>query len=580
MGVTLQFLCNECGGNKVKKFISQINSVLGSDDKTKLIYLFCFTLFIAFIETVSVTVLMPYISLANDFTLIESNSYYQYLYRFFGFSQPVHFIISFGYLIIFFYIFRALLNTVYIHKIMSFSQMTYYEIINNLFRNYVKMPYKNFIRYNTSSLTKIIVNEAVYLTDLFRAFLILLSEMLILLLIYSVLLYINYQITLIITVLILLLSFLIVKTISKRVKENGLIREQYQKIFYEILNKTFNNIKIIKLQKMDTELNEFETASRYYTNANKISGSFQQFPRLIFEATAFSIVIVIILFLLYSTHHNIAHYFGLITIFVLGLYRLLPSVTRILLSYNQILFYYKSLEIIYTEKAIEREKIGNENIDFKDVIELKNISFAYDEKNVIQNLNLELRKNEKIAFIGESGSGKSTLVDIIMGLHEVTSGEILIDGQKISRNNLNSWRHRFGYIPQSVYLFDGTVSENVAFGLDIDKDKVQEVLMKANIWEFLKEKEGLATYVGENGVMLSGGQKQRIAIARALYQNPDILVLDEATSALDEATEAKIMEEVYKLAEDKTLIIIAHRLSTIRKCDKVYRVDKGKIISV
>lgn len=564
----------------MNKFIHQLNSVLESKDKTRLIYLFLFTLLIALIETVGVTILMPYISLANNFNIIESNQYYKYLYKLLGFTRPVNFIIFLGYCIIFFYIFRAILNGFFIHKIVSFSQITYYEIINKLFKNYVKMPYKNFIKYNTSSLTKIIVNEASFLTDLFRAFLILLSEALILLLIYSVLLYVNYKIALIITVLILFLGLLIVKTISKTIKQNGVIREQYQKIFYEILNKTFNNIKIIKLQKTDNELIEFETASKHYTDAHKISGSFQQFPRLIFEAIAFSIVVIIILFLLYSTHQNISKHFGLITIFVLGLYRLLPSVTRILLSYNQILFYYKSLEIIHQEKAIETEKIGNEEVTFKESIELKNIAFAYDQDNIFENLNLRLNKNEKIAFVGESGSGKSTLVDTIMGLHIVTSGEILVDGKSISESNLNSWRHHFGYIPQSVYLFDGTVAENVAFGLDIDKDKITEVLIKANIWEFLKEKEGLDTYVGENGVMLSGGQKQRIAIARALYQNPDILVLDEATSALDEATEAKIMEEVYKLAEDKTLIIIAHRLSTIRQCDKVYRVDKGKIRSV
>lgn len=564
----------------MKKFIHQLNAVLNNKDKSRLMYLFLFTLIIALVETVGVTVLMPYISLANDFTLIESNQYYRFLYRFLGFSQPIYFIIFFGYIIIFFYIIRASLNAFYTHEIVSFTQITYYEIINNLFRNYVKMPYKNFIKYNTSSLTKIIVNEASFLTDLFRAFLILLSEVLILLLIYSVLLYVNYKIALIITVLILFLGLLIVKTISKTIKQNGVIREQYQKIFYEILNKTFNNIKIIKLQKTDNELDEFETASRHYTNAQKISGSFQQFPRLIFEAIAFSIVVIIILFLLYSTQQNISKHFGLITIFVLGLYRLLPSVTRILLSYNQILFYYKSLEIIYQEKSIEIEKIGDEEVIFKESIELKNIAFAYDQDNIFENLNLRLNKNEKIAFVGESGSGKSTLVDTIMGLHIVTSGEMIVDGKSISEHNLNSWRHHFGYIPQSVYLFDGTVAENVAFGLDIDKEKITEVLTKANIWEFLKEKDGLDTYVGENGVMLSGGQKQRIAIARALYQNPDILVLDEATSALDEATEAKIMEEVYKLAEDKTLIIIAHRLSTIRQCDKVYRVDKGKIRSV
>jgi ABC-type multidrug transport system fused ATPase/permease subunit len=150
----------------------------------------------------------------------------------------------------------------------------------------------------------------------------------------------------------------------------------------------------------------------------------------------------------------------------------------------------------------------------------------------------------------------------------------------LSSKNLSSWRGHFGYIPQSVYLFDGTVGENVAFGHEIDEQKAIESLKQANIWEFLKAKDGLNTKVGESGVMLSGGQKQRIAIARALYRNPDILVLDEATSALDDETEAKIMDEIYEVAKDKTLIIIAHRLSTIRRCEKVYKIENGEIKNV
>lgn len=195
-------------------------------------------------------------------------------------------------------------------------------------------------------------------------------------------------------------------------------------------------------------------------------------------------------------------------------------------------------------------------------------------------MDLTIEKNDTVAFVGESGSGKSTLVDIIMGLHQVTDGEIYIDDEKLTNKNLNSWRNHFGYIPQSVYLFDGNIAQNVTFGLEIDETKVIEALEKANIWEFLKNKDGLDTKVGESGVMLSGGQKQRVAIARALYKDPDILVLDEATSALDDETEAKIMDEIYEIAKDKTLIIIAHRLSTIRRCEKVYKIKNGEIQNV
>ena len=562
-------------------FFNKLNSVLSKKDKIGLFYLFLFAIFIAVIETAGVSVIMPYISLANDFSLIETNQYYRYIFEIFNFSNYIDFIIFLGFSIIIFYIFRAVINAFYIYKIISFTQITYHKIVNKLFSNYLNMPYKNFINQNSSSLTKVIINEALNITDLFRAFLILLSEILVFVFIYSVLLYINYQIALTITVILFIVGLIIVKTISKIMKIKGIEREKYQKIFYEILNKNFNNIKMLKLQNTQNALEEFNITSKLYTNTNKISGSFQQFPRLILEVVGFSIVVLIVIFLLYSTRTDISSSFGLITIFVLGLYRLLPSTTRILLSFNQILLYYKSLDLVCNDFNIDTERVGNNKIIFNNRIELKEILFSYNKNyNIINKLNLTIERNDKIAFIGESGSGKSTLVDIIMGLNQVTGGGIYIDNEKLSSKNLNNWRNHFGYIPQSVYLFDGNVAQNVAFGLEIDEEKVIKVLEKANIWEFLKDKDGLTTKVGESGVMLSGGQKQRIAIARALYKNPDILVLDEATSALDDETEAKIMNEIYEIAKDKTLIIIAHRLSTIRRCNKVYKIENGEIKNV
>ena len=152
---------------------------------------------------------------------------------------------------------------------------------------------------------------------------------------------------------------------------------------------------------------------------------------------------------------------------------------------------------------------------------------------------------------------------------------IYIDNQKIDRDNLKSWREKIGYIPQEIYLFDGTVAENVSFGSEYNEERVIEVLKKAKIWDFLKEKDGIHTKVGDAGVMLSGGQKQRIGIARALYKDPEILVLDEATSALDDNTEKEIMNEMYNLSSGKTLIMIAHRLSSLKRCNRIYELEKG-----
>jgi ABC-type multidrug transport system fused ATPase/permease subunit len=250
-------------------------------------------------------------------------------------------------------------------------------------------------------------------------------------------------------------------------------------------------------------------------------------------------------------------------------------VNRIVTGYNTLLYYHRSIDIIDEELKTTQENLGNKIIEFKEKIELTNVNFSYQEKEVLSGINLTINKGEKIAFIGESGSGKSTLVDLIIGLYRLNQGEMKIDNVLVDESNLQNWRSQIGYIPQQVYLFDGTIAENVCFGRDLDKSLLVTVLKQANILDFLQTKQGVNTLVGEGGIQLSGGQKQRVAIARAIYGQPEILVLDEATSALDEETERKIMNEIYQISQDKTLIVIAHRLSTIKDCDKIYQLEDG-----
>lgn len=244
------------------------------------------------------------------------------------------------------------------------------------------------------------------------------------------------------------------------------------------------------------------------------------------------------------------------------------------------MYYHKSLDLIHNDLMYDGETLGDKKISFNKTIELKNIYFGYSEnKIVLKDINLDIKKGEKIAFIGPSGSGKSTLVDIIIGLYRPISGQIFVDNSIIDESNIKDWRKKVGYIPQSVYLFDGTVAENIAFGKEFDEKNIKEVLEKAKILDFLEtHQDGIHTFVGEGGIKLSGGQKQRIAIARALYQEPEILVLDEATSALDEEIEKEIMDEIYEISQNKTLIIIAHRLSTINRCEKVYKIENRKLV--
>jgi ATP-binding cassette, subfamily B, bacterial PglK len=208
---------------------------------------------------------------------------------------------------------------------------------------------------------------------------------------------------------------------------------------------------------------------------------------------------------------------------------------------------------------------------------LNDVSFSYGVDEILKGVNIVISKGDKIAFIGESGSGKSTLVDIIMGLHKVNKGKFIIDNSVINNSNVKDWRTKIGYIPQEVYLFDGTVADNVVLGRKYDENKIKSALKKSKIYDYLILSKGINTMVGENGSLLSGGQKQRIAIARALYGNPEILVLDEATSALDFDTESKIMNEIYKIDKNLTIIIIAHRINTLDKCDTIYKIENNAL---
>jgi len=561
--------------------IKKLNRLLTNKDKELLLKLLFFSIFISLLETIGISVIMPFIQVANDFTLIDSNQYYNSIYNYFHFEKKSNFVVLFGILLILFYIFRSGINLLYFYFLNRFSQGRYHLLAYRLFENYTGMSYRDYIDKNSSNLTKTIISEASNLTNLITALLLMLSEVFVIIFIYAMMLYVNYKITILLTILLGLNAILLTKTISKMIKKAGERRAGFQKQFYEIINSTLGNFKIIKLKSNDKQiLSKFSKASYGYAKSNIINGTLSQFPRLFLEAIGFSIVIFIVIYLVYKYQNNVSELMALISMFILALYRLMPSVNRIMNSYNKIMFLHKSLDIVHNDLIYNAEELGEEEVNFNQKIELQNILFYYNKDNIIlDNINLIINKGESIAFIGESGSGKSTLVDIIIGLYKPINGNIYIDDKKLTFKNLKSWRKKIGYIPQSVYLFDGTVAQNVAFEEDnYDENRIKDALKKANILDFLeKNQDGIETKVGEGGIKLSGGQKQRIAIARALYDEPEILVLDEATSALDNETEAKIMEEIYDISKDKTLIIIAHRLSTIQRCNKIYKIRNGKI---
>ena len=548
-------------------------------EKKNFIILIFMSIFLSIIETVGISAIMPFITLASDPSKIVSNKYSKMVYDFFEFSTATNFMIFFGLFLIGFYIFRAIYSMLYNYILNKFAFGRFHAFAFRLFKNYTNLPYKRFVKRNSAELIKTIVNEASNLSFYMQSLLLIFSEFFTVVLLYVLLLLMDWKMTLVLTILLGAKVLFLLFFLKRRIEKEGLKRSIMQSKFYKILNETFGNFKIIKLIQNEEKLySEFSNISYGYARANIVSNTLNQLPRLSLETIGFSVLIGIVVYVLFQ--YNDANFvLPIISMYALALYRILPALNRILSNYNTLLFLSNSLDIVYSDLSYIPQTEGKDFIDFKNKIELTNVSFEYNKnKKVLENINIIINKGDKVAFVGESGSGKSTLVDLIIGLYKPLSGEIVIDDKKLTSDNVKSYRSKVGYIPQSIYLFDGTVGENVAFGYEYDKEKITEVLKKANIYDFLSSKEGIDTLVGDGGIQLSGGQKQRIGIARALYSDPEILVLDEATSALDNETEAKIMDEIYETSQDKTLLIIAHRLSTIERCDRKIMLSNGKII--
>ena len=559
--------------------LKKLFAVLSLQDKRFFYALLAFSVLISFIESFAISLIMPFVSVASDFSLFERNAYLRQIDEFF--SLPKYELVAyFGLLLIVFYVLRAFLNALYFYLLARFSKGRYHLFALRLFRKYLNLDYESFTRQKHSALLKTITQEAFNLSTMLASFLLMMSELFVVALIYALMLVVDYQITLFLSVFLLANALILVRVLSPMMKKAGAKREVAMSAFFETLSTNLNNFKFIKLKgKEESVAHLFSEQSFAFSRANITSETINAFPRLFLEAVGFCVLVFIVVALIWQRQSDIHTALAMISLFVLALYRLMPSANRIITSYHDLLYYKNSLDIVYKALYEKDENLGDEKVSFEKDLVLKNVNFAYKNKPLLfENLNFTLKKGEKIAFIGESGSGKSTLVDILMGLLPPNSGEILVDGQKLSAQNLKNFRQKIGYIPQQIYLFNDTIAKNIAFGEEFDEKMLARVIKQANLQSFITSlKDGANTLVGDGGGNLSVGQKQRIAIARALYLSPQILVLDEATSALDNESEAKIMSEIYKISSDKTLIIIAHRLNTIEKCDKIYRVEKGKI---
>ena len=391
---------------------------------------------------------------------------------------------------------------------------------------------------------------------------------------------------------------LIIKYIIKPVMiKAGQDNQDFYSGLYKWIDESVTGIKEIKISaKENYFINGYGECGAGYVNAVQKYNLYNSTPRLLIETVSIAGMVGYMLFvMLHGT--DMTHMLPQITVLAAAAARLLPSANRIN-NYLTSIAYFEPFFLNVSDNLqteIHDDQVSYdpsayqvspevEKLPVTKEIMLKNITYKYPNSQtyVLDHANMLIPVGKSVGIVGTSGAGKTTIVDVMLGLLKAEKGEILADGVEV-RDHYQSWLKNIGYIPQTIFMVDSTIRKNVAFGYpdeQIDDDKVWQALKEAQLDEYVRGlPEGLDTKIGERGIRLSGGQRQRIGIARALFEDPEVLVLDEATSALDNETEAAIMGSINRLHGRKTLIIIAHRLQTIEKCDIVYRVRGGQVVT-
>jgi ABC-type multidrug transport system fused ATPase/permease subunit len=465
------------------------------------------------------------------------------------------------------------------------------QLSQRLFTTYLRQPYTFHLQRNSAQLIRNVTSEVGMFADVMVSTLTIGTEMLVLLGIATLLLVVEPVGTLIATLVLGGAAWTFHYGTRARIARWGESRQLHDGLRLQHLQQGLGGAKDAKLLGRESNfLDQYYLHNIQSARVGQFQATLQMLPRLWLELLAVVGLATLVIAMLLQGR-GFATIVPTLGLFAAAAFRLMPSVNRTLgalqgLRYNlpAVNTLYDELKLAVAEPAGGQQRRGIATPVFQTDIRLANVKYTYPAAAApaLDELNLRIRKGESVGFVGPSGSGKSTLVDVILGLLTPSAGRVLVDGENI-QTNLRAWQDQIGYVPQSIYLTDDTLRRNVAFGLPneaIDDDAVKRAVRAAQLHEFVAGlPQGLETLVGERGIRLSGGQRQRIGIARALYHDPAVLVLDEATSALDTATERGVMEAVTALQGSKTVLIVAHRLSTVSNCDRLYRLEQGRIVA-
>lgn len=577
----------------------KVLKILDAKQKKMLIVLGIMMLIGGVMESISVSLMLPLITAVMDSAGWRDTWYAALLCDTFHITNQKSYVIFLLLILILIFILKNVYLIIEYYVQFGYVTKNRVKLQRQLMHSYTHKPYVYYLNVSTGEIVRIVTtdtNQAFYLITNILTFY---TEMIVSIVLGITVIALSWQIGVGLIIMLSIEVAIIAKIVKPILKRQGDLQRREGSLENKWLLQSINGIKSIKVSNRESF---FEEKYGKHADVASLAESKQltlnAMPRLIIEAfTVAGVFIVLLIMILAGT--SIESIIPQLSAFAVAAIRLLPTVNHLSAIINQTPFLeggldnvINTIEIDPTSRVYDikssslsdAKSISNDSemIAFQKEIRFENISFSYpnSEKCVLKDASFSILPGQSVGVIGTSGAGKTTAMDILLGLLEPQSGRVLIDGVDI-RENMVAWRNLLAYIPQSIFLMDDTIRENVAFGVpskDIDDARVWQALSDAQLEELVKEMpEGLDTVIGEAGIRLSGGQRQRLGIARALYNNPEILFFDEATSALDNETEAAIMDSINSLKGRKTLVIIAHRLTTIENCDTVYRVGKGKV---
>ncbi len=577
--------------------LKKIRCIFDRKQKFQLLLLGIMIFIGGFLETLGVGAMMPVVMvLITPETLLAYIQKYDFLQKicdFFHIQNVSQITIALLLALMAVYVIKNLYILLLTYKQNAFIDQNRNRMISRVMAEFLNRPYEQYLGADIPTVFRITDNDIPHAFSLMLSLIQLASEVVVSGLIFVMMLILDAEMTLFVIVLFGVLTLLIIKVFKPRLNKIGSKNQSIQSRIAKWRIQAIYGLKDVKV------LNREEFFVRNYYESGKVGANvattyavLNNMPRLLIE-TVFIVGMLGFLMLFIKGGGDMSLMVSTVSAFGVAAMRVLPSVNRINTYITQISYTQPSLDFVYQNLqegmktdamlAERKAKAQKEKLRLEHQIELNHISFHYpdSDKNIFTDAHMVVPKGKSVGIIGTSGAGKSTVVDILLGLLHAQEGEITCDGVDIFKN-YESWLAQVGYIPQSIYLVDESIRDNIAFGIDKDKineKRIWEVLAEAQLKEFVEElPEGLDTTIGDRGVRLSGGQRQRIGIARALYHDPEILVFDEATSALDNDTEAAVMDAVNSFHGKKTMIIIAHRLNTIEKCDIVYKVEDRKLV--